>query len=111
MRFIKYFRLFLEKFTDGINIGNWTISYNHNSNHDINDRILKRTAIREESEFREVLNEVTKKCESENLYGDCAFISFKYSIKLICVIKDKSIYIITVLGKDEKLKNDKIILI
>jgi hypothetical protein len=45
MRFIKYFKLFLENFTDNFNIGKWTISYNHSDIHDINNRILKRTNV------------------------------------------------------------------
>jgi hypothetical protein len=111
MRFIKYFKLFLERFTDNLNIKNWTISYNHSNNHDINDRILKRTSIKKENEFYEVLNDIIEKCNIQKLQGDYTFVSFKYSIKVICAIKNNSIYIITILGKDEKLKNDKIILI
>jgi len=76
MRFIRYFKLFLEKFTDKINVKNWTISYNHNSIHDINDRILKRTLIREESEFFGILSDIIKKCDIGNLQGDYTFVSF-----------------------------------
>lgn len=112
MKFIKYFKLFLENFTDNLNIKNWIISYNHNSNHDINNRILKRTSIKKENEFCEILNDIIEKCDIEKLQGDYVFISFKYSIKIICVVKNNSIYVITILGKDEKIKNnDKIILI
>jgi hypothetical protein len=111
MRFIKYFKLFLEAFTDNLNVRNWKISYNHNKNHNINDRIIKRTSIKKEDEFNDILDCIIEECDNKKIQGDITFVSFKYSIKVICVIKGNSLYIVTVLGKDENLKNDKIIII
>ena len=110
MRFLKYFNLFLENFTDKLSVVNWSISYNHSEKHNIDDRILKRTEIKNENEFYEILDKIIDKCDIDKLQGDYSFISFKYSTKIVCVIKNKSIYIITILGKNENLKNDKIII-
>ena len=112
MRFIKYFKLFLEKFTDTSNIKSWIILYNHTKLHDINYRILKRTGIKNENEFNDILNEIVKKCDVDKLQGDYTFVSFKYSIKIISYIKGNEILVRTILGKDESIKKyDKIILI
>ena len=112
MRFIKYFKLFLEKFTDNFNIGKWSISYNHNDDHDINNRVLKRTKVKNENEFNEILNKITKKIEDEKLTGDYTFVSFEYSIKIVSYIHINTILVRTILGKNEKIKvKDKIIFI
>lgn len=112
MKFIREFKLFLEQFTDRNSIGNWKIFYFHNSSHDINDRIIKRTSIKNESDFNSLLDKIIKKIEDDKLSGDYTFISFNYSIKLIIRIKDFDIKIITALGKNENTKKkDKIILL
>ena len=112
MIFIKYFKLFLENFTDNFNIGKWTISYNHSDIHDINNRILKRSNVENENEFNEILNKITKKIEYEKLNGDYTFVSFEYSIKIVSYIYNNTILVRTILGKSENSKkSDKIILI
>jgi hydrogenase maturation factor len=112
MRFIKYFKLFLEKFTDNSHIGKWLISYNHNLNHDINQRILKRTDVKNEKEFNQILNRITRKIEDEKLTGDYVFVSFGYSIKIVSYIYMNTILVRTILGKKENIKvNDKIVFV
>ena len=112
MNIIKRFKLFLEKFTDKIEIKSWTILYNHNLNHDINDKIIKRTEIKSENDFNSLLNELINKVETNNLIGDYTFVSFQYSVKIVTRVKDLKIKIITVLGKNENSKKkDKIVII
>lgn len=112
MRFIKYFKLFLENFTDNSNIRNYVITYFHTKLHDINIKILQRTSIKNENEFNEILNNIIIKIENDKLIGNYTFVSFKYSAKIVTKTSNKILKIITILGKDEKIKNnDKIIVI
>ncbi len=85
--------------------------YNTKS-HNINNKIIKRTDIKNENEFNEILRNIIIKCNNENIKGEYIFISFKYSIKIVSKIINKKLRIITILGKNEKIKeNNKIILI
>lgn len=112
MRFIKYFKLFLEKFTDNCKIDDWVVEYYNTKSHNINDKIIERTDIKNESEFYEILRNIIIKCNSENIKGEYIFVSFKYSIKIVSKIINKKLRIITILGKNEKIKeNNKTILI
>jgi len=100
MRYIKFYLLFSEGYTDCKLINNWSITYNHATNHDINDKIDKRTGILYEAQFNNLLNTIINKAINDNLLGNYTFISFKYSIKVVSFICVNNLKIITILGKN-----------
>jgi len=110
MRYIKRFLLFLESVTNTKKIKDWFINYLHNKTHDLNDRI-KRTNI---NNFDSILVDIINDIEINNLNGSYTFVSFNTDAKIVANIdiNNKSILIITFLGKDEHIKkHDKIRLI
>ena len=108
MNFIKYFKQLFEGFFDLNSIRNWKIYYYHNNEHNLEDRIKKRTNLNEEI-FNDFLYKVVEVSEIDNLNGDWVFVSFKYSFKIIIDIENtkNKILIITILGPNEKTKETK----
>lgn len=108
MRFLKYFKQIFESITNLISDNkNWVVKYNHMNTHDL-DKKMTRTSL-DESTFNINLQKIISIADSEQLSGDWVFTSFKYSCKIITNInyKDKFILIVTVLGKDEYVKETK----
>ena len=114
MKFIKYFKLYLESISTNISINNWKISYFHNKSHDLDNKISSRTNVSNDAEFVVILNKIVQKCEGDNLNGNYTFVDIKYSIKLVTDVdnNNKELLIITILGKNEySRKNDILIVI
>lgn len=108
MRFIKYFKQLFESITFVKNKDAWKIEYNHGVNHNLDDKLLNRTDMTEIN-FKECIDAIIKIIENEKLNGDYAFISIKNNAKIIVNISlnIKRLYIVTILGKNENLKNNQ----
>jgi hypothetical protein len=91
-----------------IRIPNWNIRYNHGTNHDLDDRLMKRVGI-SELDFEQLLNRVVSCCENDKISGDWIFISIPKNTKIITNVYyiNRKIYIVTILGKKENTKKQK----
>jgi hypothetical protein len=108
MRFLKYFKQLFEGLFDLNKINDWEISYNDNNKHSLEKRIKERTYL-DENSLNLLLNKIVLICEKEKLDETWIFISFKFSCKIVIDITkfNKSVYIVTFLGKDESMKETK----
>ena len=105
MNFLKTFKQLLESIKDFVSEINWKVTYNDGKNHDLDNKLSDRTNMTEH-DFKLFLKDVIDNCENNKLKGDWTFISIKFGIKLITNVKYKNIYIVTILGKNESLKNE-----
>ena len=108
MKFLKYFKQLFEGFFDQNKIDSWTINYFDNDKHSLEKRIKGRTDL-DENSLNLLLNRIISICENEKLDETWIFISFKFRCKIVIDITkfNKSIYIVTFLGKDESMKETK----
>ena len=105
MIFLRYFKQLFENITNFSRINDWEIVYNHYQEHDLNDKI-KRTDLNVD-EFNSLLSKIIFEINKNFLNDDCIFISFKYNSKIVTNIdiNNKLILIITILGKNEIIKD------
>jgi hypothetical protein len=105
LRFLKYFKQLFENITNFNRVDDWEIVYNHYQGHDLNDKI-KRTDLNE-NKFNLLLSKIIFDINKNLLNGDYIFISFKYNSKIVTNIdlNSKLILIVTILGKNENIKD------
>lgn len=107
MKFIKKFKLYLESINNIKSYNGWTIKYNHTKDHDLNDKLIKRSLVKNTNDFEMIVKKIIDRCIINNLKGDVLFYDFKNQFKIITNIDKNMLFIITVLSKDQETKGIK----
>lgn len=103
MRFIKLFKLYLESIDNIKSYNGWMIKYNHTDSHNLNDRLIKRSLIKNTNDFDKIVEKIIEKCIINKLNGDVIFFDFKNQFKIITNINinKNTLFIITILSKEQ----------
>jgi hypothetical protein len=107
MRFLKRFELYLESINNIKSYNGWTIKYNHTKDHDLNDKLIKRSLIKDTNDFEIILKKIIDRCISNNLKGDVIFFDFMNQFKIITNVDTNIILIITFLSSEQEMKGIK----
>ena len=107
MRYILNFTQLFESYFDIDSFDNWTITYNNNESHNLEERILNRSDLTED-EFKQIIEKICSKIVELNLMEKLVyFISFEHKVKIIVKISNPNmILIISILNEQHSLSNE-----
>lgn len=107
MRFLKRFKLYLESINNIKSYNGWIIKYNHTNEHDLNDKLIKRSLIKDTNDFGKIIEKIIDRCIKNNLKGDVVFFDFKNQFKILINVDKNTLLVITFLSKDQEVKGIK----
>lgn len=109
MKFLKYFKLYLESVDNVKLYKDWKVRYNNTPSHDLNKRLLDRSLITDTDKFDSIIKVIIDRCINNNLNGNVVFYDFNNKLKILTYInnKNKEVMVITFLSKDQTVNDIK----